>query len=177
MSIVLLEHGITQCVVNTVTVNASYLRGNVSCDYFDATSHNIIPFHKTQVGMLQTYVQIVSTQHCPQRWGPDSVVWQAVRRSLPHGWLCKSGGQRKQRQYKPDWRCAVDTPTQNVTTPSTDNTTPHHRQTTTHPLTCNGQPKDKNIVILQININGIKDDITFTNIDIPRRPSTHNLEL
>ena len=61
------------------------------------------------------------------------------------------------RQYKPDWRCTIHTPTQNVTTtPSTDNITPHHKQTTTHPLTNNNQPKDKNIVILQININGIR---------------------
>ena len=37
----------------------------------------------------------------------------------------------KQRQYKPDWRCTIHTPTQNVTpTPSTDNTTPHHKQPT-----------------------------------------------
>ena len=40
------------------------------------------------------------------------------------------------RQYKPDWRCTIHTPTQNVTTtPSTDNTTPHHKQTTTHSQT------------------------------------------
>ena len=39
----------------------------------------------------------------------------------------------QQRQYKPDWRCTIHTPTQNVpTTPSTDNPTPHHKQTTTH---------------------------------------------
>ena len=55
----------------------------------------------------------------------------------------------QQRQYKPDWRCTIHTPTQNVTTtPSTDNTTPHHKQTTIHPITNNNQPKDKNIVIL-----------------------------
>ena len=67
---------------------------------------------------------------------------------------------QKQRQYKPDWRCTIHTPTQNVTTtPSTDNTTPHHKQTTTHPLTNNNQPKDKTIVILQIDINGIRNKI------------------
>ena len=66
----------------------------------------------------------------------------------------------QQRQYKPDWRCTIHTPTQNVTrTPSTDNTTPHHKQTTTHPLTNNNQPKDKNTVILQININDIRNKI------------------
>ena len=66
----------------------------------------------------------------------------------------------QQRQYKPDWRCTIHTRTQNVTTtPGTYNTTPHHKQTTTHPLTNNNQPKDKNIVILQININGIRNKI------------------
>ena len=66
----------------------------------------------------------------------------------------------KQRQYKPDWSCTIHTPIQNVTTtPSTDNTTAHHKQTTNHPLTNNNQPKDKNIVILQININGIRNKI------------------
>ena len=34
-----------------------------------------------------------------------------------------------------------------------------HRQITTQPLTDNNQPKDKNIVILQININGIRNKI------------------
>ena len=66
----------------------------------------------------------------------------------------------KQRQYKPYWRCTIHTPTQNVTTtPRTDNTTPHHKQTTTYPLTNNNQPKDKTIVIIQININGIRNKI------------------
>ena len=66
----------------------------------------------------------------------------------------------KQRQYKPDWRCTIHTPTQNVTTtPITDNTPPQHNETTTHPLTNNNQPKDKNIVIFQININGIINKI------------------
>ena len=66
----------------------------------------------------------------------------------------------KQRQYKPDWKCTIHPLTQNVTTTSsTDNTTAHHKQTTTRPLTNNNQPKDKNIVILQININGIRNKI------------------
>ena len=65
----------------------------------------------------------------------------------------------QQRQYKPDWRCTIHTPTQNVTTTPSANTTPHHKQTTTHPLTNNNQSKDKNIVILQININGIRNKI------------------
>ena len=42
-----------------------------------------------EVGMLQTSVQIVSTQPCPQRWGPDSIYGQPGRRSL-HGWLFSS---------------------------------------------------------------------------------------
>ena len=33
----------------------------------------------------------------------------------------------QQRQYKPDWRCTIHTPTQNVTPPSTNNTPPHHK--------------------------------------------------
>ena len=67
----------------------------------------------------------------------------------------------KQRQHKHDWRCTIHTHTQNVTTtPCTDNTTSHHKQTTTAPpLSNNNQPKDKNIVILQININGIRNKI------------------
>ena len=52
----------------------------------------------------------------------------------------------QQRQYKPDWRCTIHTPTQNVTTtPSTDNTTPHHKQTTTHSqTTINQRTKSRN---------------------------------
>ena len=63
------------------------------------------------------------------------------------------------RQYKPDWRCTIYTPTQIGTTPGTNNTTAHHKQITTHSLTNNNQPKDKNIVLLQININGIRNKI------------------
>ena len=75
-------------------------------------------------------------------------------------WVHLNCTRIKQRQYKPDWRCTIHTPTQIVTTtPSTDNTTTHHRQITTQPLTDNNQPKDKNIVILQININGIINKI------------------
>ena len=77
----------------------------------------------------------------------------------PH-WVHLKCKQIKQRQYKPDWRCTIHRATQNVTTtPSTANTTPHHKETTTHQLTNNNQPKDKNIVILQININGIRNKI------------------
>ena len=61
-----------------------------------------------------------------------------------------------QQQHKPDWRCTIHTPTQNVTTTPG---TAHHKQTTTNPLTNNNQPKDKNIVIFQININGIRNKI------------------
>ena len=75
-------------------------------------------------------------------------------------WVHLKCTQIKQRQYKPDRRCAVHTPTQLVTTtPSTSNTTAHYQQNTTYPLTNNNQPKDKNIVILQININGIRNTI------------------
>ena len=80
-------------------------------------------------------------------------------------WVHLNCTQIKRRQYKPDWRSIIHTSTQIITTPSTDNTTTHrrqittHRQLTTHPLTDNNQPKDKNIVILQININGIRNKI------------------
>ena len=75
-------------------------------------------------------------------------------------WVHLNCTQTKQRRYKPDWRCTFHTPTQIVTTtPSTDNTTTHRRQNTTQPLTDNDQPKDKNIVIVQININGIRNKI------------------
>ena len=59
----------------------------------------------------------------------------------------------KERQYKPDWRCTIHTHPQNVTTtPSTDNTTPNHKQNTTHPLTNNNQPKNKNIVVVVVDL-------------------------
>ena len=75
-------------------------------------------------------------------------------------WVSLNYTHIKQQQYKPDWRCTIHTPTQNVTTtPNTDNSPSHHKQTTTHPLTNNNQPKDKNIVILQIDINGIRNKI------------------
>ena len=144
-------------------------------------------------------------------------------------WVDLKCTQIKQRQYKPDWRCTIHTHTQIATTPSTDNTT-YRRQNTTQPHTDNNQPKDKNIIILQVNIHGIrnkieelktsytatnrtssqykkqnshrklkysttppirtdrdhkqggglitliKDDITFTNINIPKAINTHNTE-
>ena len=72
-------------------------------------------------------------------------------------WVHLKCTQIKHRQYKPDWRCTIYTPTQNVTTTqNTDNTTVHNKQL---PLTNNNQSKDKNIVILQININGIRNKI------------------
>ena len=50
-------------------------------------------------------------------------------------WVHLKCTQIKQRQYKPDWRCTIHTPTQNVTTtPSTAHKTnyhpPSHLQTT-----------------------------------------------
>ena len=46
-------------------------------------------------------------------------------------WVHLKCTQIKQRQYKPDWRCTIHTPTQLVTTtPSTANTTAHHQQIT-----------------------------------------------
>ena len=75
-------------------------------------------------------------------------------------WVHLNCTQIKQQQYKPDWRCTIHTPIQIVTTtPGTDNTTTHRRQITTQPLTDNNQPKDKNIVIVQSKINGIRNKI------------------
>ena len=75
-------------------------------------------------------------------------------------WVHLNCTQIKQQQYKPDWKCTIHTPTQNVTTtPKTDNTTAHHKQTSAHPLTNNNQPNDKNIGILQINITCIRNKI------------------
>ena len=146
--------------------------------------------------MLQTSVQIVSSQPRPQRWGSITFFW-ASRPSLPAAWLILCSSQKrgtssqilarrhtqintpviwicdlchqqikkqqtsircnhthnthwvhlnciqiKQRQYNPDWRCTIHTPTQIVTiTPNTDNTITHRRQITTQPLTDNNQPK------------------------------------
>ena len=52
-------------------------------------------------------------------------------------WVHLKCTQIKQRQYKPDWRCTIHTPTQLITTkPSTSNTTAHHQQNTpTHSQT------------------------------------------
>ena len=86
-------------------------------------------------------------------------------------WVNLKSTQIKQRQYKPNWRCTIHTPIQNVTTtPSTA----HHKQTTTHLLTNNNQPKDKNIVILQININNIrnKTEELKTSYTAPNRTSS-----
>ena len=41
-----------------------------------------------EIGMLQTSIQIVSTQPLPQRWGPDSVFW-ASQSSLPVACLAR----------------------------------------------------------------------------------------
>ena len=128
----------------------------------------------------------------PQRWGPDYFLW-ASRPLLPAAWLALlltkawdvesnpgldldltfvtnkqqtsircinkhwvhlKSTQIKQRQFKADWRCTIHPPTQIVTT------TPTH----------NIQPKDKNIVILQININGIRNKISAT-----KKPRTQHL--
>ena len=101
-----------------------------------------------EVGLLQTSAQILGARF---RFGGKPVVAPCrLSGSAPH----KSGGRRgkswpdnthnthnthwvhlnctyiKQRQYKPDWRCTIHTPTQNVTTtPTTYNTTTKHRHT------------------------------------------------
>ena len=100
-----------------------------------------------------------TNKHTPVIWICDlcheqiNLKQTSIRCNHTHNthWVNLKCTQIKHRQYKPDWRCTIHTPTQNVTTPSTDNTTAHHEQTITHPLTNNNQPKDKNIVIRQIH--------------------------
>ena len=76
---------------------------------------------------------------------PSEFDYTSIRCNHTHNthWVHLKCTHMQQRQYKPDCRCTIHTPTQNVTIPSTDNTTRHHKQTTTHPLTNNNQPKDK----------------------------------
>ena len=154
--------------------------------------------------MLQTSAQIVSTQSLPPEMGDvesnpgptthtnkhTPVIWiydlchkqinkkqTSIRCNHTHNthWVHLKCTQIKQRQYKPDCRFTIHTPTQNVTTTlSTDNRTVHHKQTTTHPLTNNNQPKDKNLVILQININGIRNKIEELKKTRTQHPTGHH---
>ena len=83
-------------------------------------------------------------------------------------WVHRKCTQIKQRQYKPDWICTIHTPIQLVTTtPSTSNSP---SPTKHHPPTNNNKPKDKNIVILQININDIRNKIR----ELKTRYTAHN---
>ena len=75
--------------------------------------------------------------------------------------------QRKQRQYKHNWRC---THHNNNTKHRQHNNTSH----TNHPPTHNNQPKDKNIVILQININGIRNKIEELKKTRTQHPTGHH---
>ena len=93
-----------------------------------------------------------TNKHTPVIWICD--LSQTNKQETHTHWVHLKCTQIKQGQYKPDWRCTIHTRTQNVT-PSTA----HQKQTTIHPLTNNNQPKDKNIVILLININGIRNKI------------------
>ena len=86
-----------------------------------------------EVGMLQRSAQIVSTQSLPPEMGArfrflgkPAVALCRLAGSAPHKsgcnythWVHLKCTQMKQRQYKPEWRCTIHTPTQNVTTPST----------------------------------------------------------
>ena len=130
-------------------------RRSLPSDWFGSsqkrgTSSQILARRHTQTNTLQPFGCVTSVINKKQT---------SIRCNHTH-WVHLKCTQIKQRQYKPDWRCTIHTPTHNVTTtPSTDNTTAPHKQTTTHPLTNNNRPKDKNIVILQININGISNKI------------------
>ena len=100
-----------------------------------------------------TSSQIMARRHVPviintfQSWICDLCHKQIKKqqtsiRCNPTYWVHLNCTQIKQRQYKPDWRCTIHTPTQIVTTtPSPDNTTTTHRQQSTkgqkHRLTSN----------------------------------------
>ena len=83
-------------------------------------------------------------------------------------WVHLKCTQIKQRQYKPDWRCTIHTPTNN------NNTKHSPSQTNYHPLSNNNQPKDKNMVILQININGIRNKIEELKKTRTQHPTGHH---
>ena len=86
-------------------------------------------------------------------------------------WVHLKYTQIKRRQYKANWRFTIHTPTQIVTTtPSTDNTTTHHQQITTHSQSTKGQ----NLVILQININGIRNKIEELKKTRTQHPTGHH---
>ena len=70
-------------------------------------------------------------------------------------WVCLKCTQIKQRQYTRDWRYSPSQPNY-------------------HPLTNNNQPKNKNIVILQININGIRNKIEELKKPRAQHPTGHH---
>ena len=85
-----------------------------------------------------------TTKHTPVIWICDLCHKQinkqqiSIRCNHIHNthWVHLKCTYMKQRHYKPNWRCTIHTPTENVTTtPSTDNTTAHQKQTTTHSQT------------------------------------------
>ena len=101
------------------------------------------PYDKQTLQSYRFVTFIINKQHT------------SIRCNHTH-WVHLKCTQIKQRQYKPGWGCTIHTPPQIVTTTlSTDSPSP----TNHHLLTNNNQPKDKNIVILQININGIRNKI------------------
>ena len=106
--------------------------------------------HKSGGCPVKSWPDDTHNKHTPVIWIYDMCHKQinkkqiSIRCNHTH-WVYLKYTQIKQRQYKPDWRCIIHTPTQNVTTlSSTDDTTSHHKQTTIHSL--------KNITI-SININ------------------------
>ena len=132
------------------------------------TSSQILARRHTQTNTLQSFGFVTSVINKKQT---------SIRCNHTHNthWVHPKCTHIKQRQYKPDWRCTIHTPTQKETaTPSTENTTPQHRKTNTYPPSNNNQPNDKNIVILQININGIRHKIEElkTSYSAPNRTSS-----
>ena len=124
----------------------------------------------TKAGDVESYPgsTTYTNKHTPVIWICDLCHKQinkkqtSIRCDHTHNthWVPLKCTHIQQRQYKPDWRYTIHTPTHGVTaTPDTDGTTPHHGRTATHPLTGKGQPRYRNIVILQINMSGIRNKI------------------
>ena len=92
------------------------------------TSSQILARRYTQINTLQSY------GFCHKQIKKQQT---SIRCNNTH-WVHPNCTHIKQREYKPDWRCTIYTPTQIVTTtPSTDNTVIRNSpsQTNHHPTT------------------------------------------
>ena len=95
-----------------------------SCTKVEDVESN--PGPTTHTNTLQSFGCVTSVTNKKTRNKPQSDVTTHTQHTLGASELLNI----KQRHYKPDWRCTIHTPTQNVTTtPSTDNTNKHHPPT------------------------------------------------